>query len=220
MIKIIKVNNNYRFLKNNQNLKTENGNILFVKRKKHAQLIVGEFFQKAKSKDPNTLLNLTLFSCNLSKEEIEQIKKKIIELLNFDLLLFRSFDETELVKIMEKEFDPFICEFEDLFDCKFEKIFSILHSGNIKHLLFKSYLDKLDIFKLTTIFKLSSLTKSVILSYFFVNKKINYKTLYKLTNIEYNYQQKRWGTVEEQLLMNKDFIERIKNISFFFKNIS
>ena len=121
---------------------------------------------------------------------------------------------------MEKEFDPFICEFESLFDCKFEKIYSIVHSGNLKHVLFKSYLDKLDIFKITTLFKLSSLTKSVILSYFFLNKKINYNTLYKLTNIEYNYQQKRWGTVEEQLLMNKDFIERIKNISFFFKNIS
>ena len=220
MIKIIKVNKNYRFLKNNQNLKTESGNILFVKRKKHAELIIEEFLQQTKSKNPNTLLNLTLFSCNLNKDEIEQIKQKIIELLNFDLLLFRSFDETELVKIMEKEFDPFICEFEDLFDCKFEKIFSIVHSGNLKHLLFKSYLDKLDIFKLTAIFKLSSLTKSVILSYFFVNKKINYKTLYKLTNIEYNYQQKRWGTVEEQLIMNEDLIERIKNISFFFKNIS
>ena len=220
MIKIIKVNNNYRFLKNNQNLKTENGNILFVKRKKHAELIIEAFLQRAKSKNPNTLLNLTLFSCNLSKDEIEQIKKKIVELLNFDLLLFRSFDETELVETMEKEFDPFLCEFEDLFECKFEKIFSIVHPGNLKHLLFKSYLDKLDIFKLTTLFKLSSLTKSVILSYFFVNKKINYKTLYKLTNIEYNYQQKRWRTVEEQLLMNKDFIERIKNISFFFKNIS
>ena len=220
MIKILKVDNNFRFLKNNQILKTENGNILFVKRKKHAELIIKEFLQRSKLNDPNTLLNLTLFSCNLSKDEIEQIKKKIIELLNFDLLLFRSFDETELVKIMEKEFDPFICKFEDLFDCKFEKIFSIVHSGSLKHLLFKSYLDKLDIFKLTTLFKLSSLTKSVILSYFFVNKKINYKTLYKLTNIEYNYQQKRWGTVEEQLLMNEDFIKRIKNISFFFKNIS
>ena len=121
---------------------------------------------------------------------------------------------------MEKEFDPFICKFEVLFDCKFEKIFSILHSGNLKHLFFKAYLDELDIFQLTTLFKLSSLTKSVILSYFFLNKKINYKTLYNLTNIEYNYQQKRWGTVEEQLLMNEDFIERIKNISFFFKNIS
>ena len=219
MIKLIKVNNNYRFLKNNQNLKTENGNILFVKRKKHAELIIKEFLQKSKSKDPNTLLNLTFFSCNLSKDEIEQIKEKIIESLNFDLLLFRSFDETELVETMEKEFDPFICEFEDLFDCKFERIFSIVYSCNLKHLLFKSYLDKLDIFKLTTLFKLSSLTKSVILSYFFINKKINYKTLYKLTNIEYNYQQKRWGTVEEQLLMNKDFIERIKNISFFLKNI-
>ena len=219
MIKIIEENNNFRFLKNNQILKTENGNILFVKKKKHAELIIKEFFQRSKSKDPNTLLNLTFFSCNLSKDEIEQIKTKIIESLNFDFLLFRSFDETELVETMEKEFDPFICEFEDLFDCKFEKIFSIVHSCNLKHLLFKSYLDKLDIFKLTTLFKLSSLTKSVILSYFFVNKKINYKTLYKLTNIEYNYQQKRWGTVEEQLLMNKDFIERIKKISFFFKNI-
>ena len=124
MIKIIKVNNNYIFQKNNQNLKTENGNILFVKRKKHAELIIKEFLQQAKSKDPNTLLNLTLFSCNLSKDEIEQIKK-IIELLNFDLLLFRSFDEIELVKTMEKEFDPFICEFENLFDCKFEKSFQL-----------------------------------------------------------------------------------------------
>ena len=220
MIKIIKVNKNYRFLKNNQNLKTENGNILFVKKKKHAELIIEEFLQRTKSNDPNTLLNLTLFSCNLNKGEVELIKKKLIELLNFDLLLFRSFDETELVKTMEKEFDPFICEFEDLFDCKFEKIFSIVHSCNQKHLLFKSYLDKLDVFKLTTLYKLSSLTKSVILSYFFVNKKINYKTLYKLTNIEYNYQQKRWGTVEEQLLIKEDFIERIKNISFFLKNIS
>ena len=30
----------------------------------------------------------------------------------------------------------------------------------------------------------------------------------------------RWGTVEEHLLMNEDFIQRIKNISSFFKNIS
>ena len=220
MIKIKKVNNKYRFLKDNQNLKTENGNILFVKRKRHAELIIQEFLQRAKSKDPNTLLNLTLFSCNLNKDEVEQIKNKIIKLLNFDLLLFRSFDETELVKTMEKELDPFISQFEDLFDCKFEKIFSIVHSGNLKHLFFKAYLDKLDIFQLTTLFKLSSLTKSVILSYFFLNKKINYKTLYNLTNIEYNYQQKRWGTVEEQLLIKEDFIERIKNISFFLKNIS
>ena len=220
MIKIVKIDNNYRFLKKNQNLKTENGNILFVKRKKHAELIIKEFLLGVKSKDPNSLLNLTFFSCNLSKDEIKQIKKKIIELLDYDLLLFRSFDENELLKIMEKEFDPFISEFDELFDCNLEKIFSIVHSSKLKHSSFKSYLDKLDIFKLTTLFKLSSLTKSVILSYFFINKKINYKVLYKLSNLEYNYQQKRWGVVEEQLLINDDFIKIIKNISFFFKNIS
>ena len=220
MIKIIKINKNYTFLKDNQNLRTENGNILFVKRKKHAELIIKEFLNGVKSKNSNSLLNLTLFSCNLNKNEIEQIKKKIIELLNFDLLLFRSFNENELLKIMEKEFDPFLSEFEDLFDCNIEKIFSIVDSNKLEHLSFKSYLDKLDIFKLTTLYKLSSLTKSVILSYFFINKKINYKTLYKLTNLEYNYQQKRWGILEEHLLIKKDLIEIIKNISFFFKNIS
>ena len=220
MIKISKINNNYGFLKNRKNLKTESGNILFVKRKKHAELIIKEFVNGKKSKDPYSLLNLTLFSCNLSKGEIEQIKKKIIEFLNYDLLLFRSFDENELIKIMEKEFDPFITEFENLFECNSKKIFSIVHSNKLNHLLFKSYLDKLDIFELTTLFKLSSLTRSVILSYFFINKKINYKTLYKLSNLEYNYQQKRWGVVEEQLLMKEDFIRIIKNISFFFKNIS
>ena len=76
MIKIIKINKNYTFLKNNQNLRTENGNILFVKRKKHAELIIKEFLNGVKSKNSNSLLNLTLFSCNLNKNEIEQIKKK------------------------------------------------------------------------------------------------------------------------------------------------
>tara|TARA_B100001248_G_scaffold69967_1_gene49486 strand:+ start:3356 stop:3721 length:366 start_codon:yes stop_codon:yes gene_type:complete len=121
---------------------------------------------------------------------------------------------------MEKEFDPFITEFENLFECNSKKIFSIVHSNKLNHLLFKSYLDKLDIFELTTLFKLSSLTRSVILSYFFMNRKINYKTLYKLSNLEYNYQQKRWGVVEEQIFMKEDFVRIIKNISFFFKNIS
>ena len=81
MIKIVKVNKNYRFIKNNQNLKTESGNILFVKRKKHAELIIEEFLQQTKSKNPNTLLNLTLFSCNLNKDEIEQIKQKGLDIL-------------------------------------------------------------------------------------------------------------------------------------------
>ena len=53
MIKIVKTDSNYIFLKNNLNLKTENGNILFVKRKKHAELIIKEFFQSGKSKDPH-----------------------------------------------------------------------------------------------------------------------------------------------------------------------
>ena len=73
MIKIVKINKNFGFLKNSKNLKTENGNILFVKRKKHAELIIREYLDKVKSKDPNSLINLTFFSCNLRKDEIDQL---------------------------------------------------------------------------------------------------------------------------------------------------
>ena len=62
---------------------------------------------------------------------------------------------------------------------------------------------------------MSSLTKSSILTYFY-KKKINYYTLYKLTNIEYTYQQTRWGLVDEQKNRSENNIDDLKNISFFF----
>ena len=78
----------------------------------------------------------------------------------------------------------------------------------------------MDVFQLTIFYKLSCLTKSVILSYFYINKKINNNTLYKLSNLEYTYQQKRWGVVKEQKEVDKNHFETIKKISFFLKNIN
>ena len=49
-------------------------------------------------------------------------------------------------------------------------------------------------------------------------KDINYNTLFKLTNMEYNYQQKRWGVVPEQENIDKNFYNTLKKISIFFKN--
>ena len=53
-----------------------------------------------------------------------------------------------------------------------------------------------------------------------MNKKIDYNTLFKLSNIEYTYQQKRWGVVQEQKKVNQNTLKTIKNISFFFKNVN
>ena len=78
-------------------------------------------------------------------------------------------------------------------------------------------MDKLDNYNLTVLFKLATLTKSVILSYFFVMKDINYNTLFKLTNMEYNYQQKRWGVVPEQENIDKNHYNTLKKFQFSLK---
>ena len=169
-------------------------------------------------KDPSSIVNLTNFSCNLKFEEKQRIKKKIIEILNFDIVLFRCFEEKELIIQMNKKLNPFMEKFDKCFKSNLEIISSLSKSSKIKCKKFYLFLDKLDNYNLTVLFKLATLTKSVILSYFFVMKDINYNTLFKLTNMEYNYQQKRWGVVPEQENIDKNYYNTLKKISIFFKN--
>ncbi len=220
MIKIIKIRGLLRFSKNGKYLKTQNGSLLSVKRIKHAKCLVDEFYIEKKLKDPYSLVSLSYFSCDLDEKNVEQIKKKILEFINFDFVLYRCFDDIELITLMEKKFSKFVDKFEDLFNLNFIKVKKISDYNNVESLSFEKYLNKLDNFHLTTLYKLSLLTKSVILSYFFMNKKIDYNTLFKLSNLEYTYQQKRWGVVEEQKAIDKNFLEIIKNISIFLKNIN
>ena len=121
---------------------------------------------------------------------------------------------------MDEKFNHFINDFKNLFKLELFIVDSILKFNKIKSQSLQRYLNELDVFKLTVFYKLSSLTKSVILSYFFINQKINNNTIYKLSNLEYTYQQKRWGVVKEQKVVDKNYFETIKKISFFFKNIN
>lgn len=220
-IKILKGKNRYYFLINEKkNILTPNGNLLEVPRKTHAEIIAKEIKKKIQSKDPNSIVNLTYFSCNLSIDEKKRIKKKLIEILCFDIVLFRCFEDKELEKLINKKLNPFMNKFEKKFKLNLTLIYSIIVSPNLKRKNFNIYLNKLNNYQLTVLFKLATLTNSVILSYFFLIKEISYNALFKLTNLEYNYQQKRWGVVPEQIQIEKNYYESLKKISFFFKNIN
>ena len=142
------------------------------------------------------------------------------ENLEYDCILHRSSEDSELTEKMNTELNCYINNFEIEFKVKLEIIDSFLKKKLKIGNNFREYLDKLNNFDLTVFFKISSLTKSSILTYFFIKKKINYYTLYKLTNIEYTYQQTRWGLVDEQKKIDKNNIDELKNISFFFKKIN
>ncbi len=218
--KFIRIEDKFVFYKNSKEFLTPSGNLVYVHKKTHAKLVLEELVKKKKNQSPNSILNLTLFSCNLNIVETNQIKKKISENLEYDCILHRSSEDSELTEKMNTELNCYINNFEIEFKVKLEIIDSFfkkkLKIGNN----FREYLDKLNNFDLTVFFKMSSLTKSSILTYFFIKKKINYNTLYKLTNIEYTYQQTRWGLVDEQKKIDQSNIDELKNISFFFKKIN
>ncbi len=220
MIEILNFKEKFRFLKNKNLMTTNNGKFLEVFKKKHAEMLKKEILEKKKFKDPYSLISLTFFSCSLDPNEINQIKQKIFDLLNFDYALFRCFDEDDLVELMDEKFNPLISDFKNIFKLELFTVDSILKFNKVRSQSLKKYLNELDVFQLTIFYKLSCLTKSVILSYFYINKKINNNTLYKLSNLEYTYQQKRWGVVKEQKEVDKNHFETIKKISFFLKNIN
>jgi chaperone required for assembly of F1-ATPase len=123
--------------------------------------------------------------------------------------------------LLSKKLDKYI----KLFSKEFKLRLSLINSLSIKrkqlnYEKFNDFLTNLDNFELSSIYKLSSFTKSVILSYFFIEKKISYKKLFDLTNLENKFQQKLWGYVDEQKKLDSHSLEILKNISIFFKNIN
>ena len=124
---------------------------------------------------------------------------------------------------MNQKYDPFIKNFNKKFNMKltliedFKKMQTVLL---IKNLLFKKFILKLNNFNLTIFFKLSSISKSVILSYFFLMKKIDIPEFFKLINLENKYQQNLWGYVDEQKKIDEHSLTTLKKISFFFKNVN
>ena len=119
---------------------------------------------------------------------------------------------------MNQKYDPFINNFNKIFKMKLTIIEDLTKNSNCvtnKNLL-KKFIQQLNNFHLTTLFKLSGISKSVILSYFFLMKKVDVPEFFKLINLENKYQQNLWGYVDEQKKMDEHSLTTLKKISFFF----
>ncbi len=219
MYSIIEEQKNFYILRNKKKIKTPNQKYLYTKNYLHAKKIINDI--QVKKNNEFSLLNLTLFSCNLTKIENTNILNNIISMLNYDNTLYRLSTTLNLNKEMDKKFNRYINEFSFKFKISFsflDNIISKQEKLDVKS--FTEYLHSLDNFHITVLYKLSGITKSVILSYFFLNKRIFLKRLFELSNIESIFQQKDWGLVDEQKKIDDNYFEALKNISNFFKNIS
>tara|TARA_B100000035_G_scaffold214852_1_gene184100 strand:+ start:7451 stop:8122 length:672 start_codon:yes stop_codon:yes gene_type:complete len=211
----------FTFYKNNSLIKVSENNPLLALSSKHAELIIKDLRKKEIKPDQFSVLGLSMFASSIDKKQISEIIFKLLKNLDFDLLLYRYFEDEKLVKLMNQKYDPFINKFNELFNIKLKIIKDLIKNTNsfLDKQLFERYILKLNNFYLTALLKLSGISKSVILSYFFLNKKINISEFVELTNLENRFQQNLWGYVNEQKKNDKYYLSIIRKISFFLKNL-
>ena len=217
-----KKEDHFIFLKNGTLIQGSKKKPLTALNIEHAKSIIKEL-KKEISKDPYSILNVSLFSSNLDSNARNEIIVNILDNLDNDIILYRFFDDENLIKLMNKNYSNLITDFNKTFKIKLwlvKKLFEIKKIDKCKKLKFEEYLLSLNNFYITAFFKLIGITKSVILSYYFLNNEVKYKKLFNLMNLESKLQQNQWGYVDEQKKIDEDCLCSLKKISIFLKNIS
>ena len=214
--------NFFTFYKDGSLIKVSENTPLKAVNFEHAELILKDLTKKEVKPDQFSILGLSMFASSLNKKTTNEIIYKLLKNLDFDLLLYRYFDDETLVKLMNKKYNPFIKTFNESFNIKLKLIESLIQNANclLDKKLFKKFLQKLNNFYLTALFKLSDMSKSVILSYFFLENKIDIPDFFKLVNLENTFQQNYWGYVDEQKKKDQYYLATLKKISFFLKNVN
>ncbi len=213
---IREIKNEYYIYFNSAKILTPNKHPLKTKSIKHARILLREIKKKNKIKS-HSILSLTFFSINLSKIDKIEIIKKLFKILQNDYILFRNFNDKFLVNYMNKNFGTLIEDFSLKFNLPLKIQTDFTNNVKYTNENFTSWLMNLENDRFTALYKLASISDSTILSYFFIKKKIRCKRFFKLVNIEYNYQQQRWGSLDEHKESESYFLKALENINLFLK---
>ena len=83
----------------------------------------------------------------------------------------------------------------------------------------KNILNEINIFKLSAIYTLSQITKSIIISLALVNNKISAKKAFENSNLEELYQISKWGKDEEAFDRLNTIKVDIRNIKKYYDSV-
>ena len=104
-----------------------------------------------------------------------EISKKLLKIFQNDYILFRKFDDELIVKEMDKKFNLLIEEFSLQFNTSLKVQSTLINkTENTNEDLIK-WIINLNSDVITSLFKLSNISDSLILSYFFIKKKLGVK---------------------------------------------
>ena len=208
---------------NNKSLKTPDGNIIELPSMKLAKILLKDYESSFKSKSLNIVRPIKITNTAIDKIKPNNIFyiNEITDNLNNDMICYFANSPVELVDLQNKEWLPLINYMESSYNIELiytSKIFSINQKPD-SLLKLKNILNEINIFKLSAIYTLSQITKSIIISLALVNNKISAKKAFENSNLEELYQISKWGKDEEAFDRLNTIKVDIRNIKKYYDSV-
>ena len=177
---------------NNKSLKTPDGNIIELPSIKLAKILLKDYESSFKSKPLNIVRPIKITNTAIDKIKPNNIFyiNEITDNLNNDMICYFANSPVELVDLQNKDWLPLINYMKSSYNIELiytSKLFSINQKPD-SLLKLKNILNEINIFKLSAIYTLSQITKSIIISLALVNNKISAKKAFENSNLEELYQ--------------------------------
>jgi len=208
---------------NNKSLKTPDGNIIELPSIKLAKILLKDYESSFKSKPLNIVRPIKITNTAIDKIKPNNIFyiNEITDNLNNDMICYFANSPVELVDLQNKEWLPLINYMESSYNIELiytSKLFSINQKPD-SLLKLKNILNEINIFKLSAIYTLSQITKSIIISLALVNNKISAKKAFENSNLEELYQISKWGKDEEAFDRLNTIKVDIRNIKKYYDSV-
>ena len=220
MLKVIKKNNYFFFLVNNQKLKTSLNNKIKVKNKIIANILKDKINLLIKNKEiqKSYFMKILYFHYDLNRQNINFFKKKIIENLNTDLLCYRANKDSEIASIQKKKYDPLMNFVEKEYKLLFKVVNNIMpvneDTNNISKL--KNILNILNKHKFTAYYFMNTFSNSNIIALNFLANNIESDYLWECIVLEETYNLKKWGKDKEAYRRLQDKKKDFEEIVYFY----
>ena len=229
LIKNIKIdivqgkNGKYLLNINNKSLKTPDGNIIELPSIKLAKILLKDYESSFKSKPLNIVRPIKITNTAIDKIKPNNIFyiNEITDNLNNDMICYFANSPVELVDLQNKDWLPLINYMKSSYNIELiytSKLFSINQKPD-SLLKLKNILNEINIFKLSAIYTLSQITKSIIISLALVNNKISAKKAFENSNLEELYQISKWGKDEEAFDRLNTIKVDIRNIKKYYDSV-
>jgi len=208
---------------NNKSLKTPDGNIIELPSIKLAKILLKDYESSFKSKPLNIVRPIKITNTAIDKIKPNNVFyiNEIVDNLNNDMICYFANSPEELVDLQNKEWLPLINYMKLSYNIELiytSNLFSINQKPD-SLLKLKNILHEINIFKLSAIYTLSQITKSIIISLSLVNNKISAKKAFENSNLEELYQISKWGKDEEAFDRLNTIKVDIRNIKKYYDSV-